>query len=63
MLDSVGNVGLTEIYAEMRSEDTGLCEEILVHVVTLFQRMVARFLMNGYNVIPACSMPFHVLPE
>ena len=50
VLDPAGNVGLTEIYAEMRSEDTGLREETLVHVVTLFQRMVARFLMNGYNV-------------
>lgn len=27
VLDPAGNVGLTEIYAEMRSEDTGLAKK------------------------------------
>ena len=60
VLDPAGNVGLPEIYAEMRSEDTGLREETLVHVVTLFQRVVARFLMNGYNVNTGL---YHAVPR
>lgn len=50
ILDAAGNVGHEQIYKEMREEDTGLREETLVHVVTLYERIVARFLMNGYNV-------------
>lgn len=34
----------------MREEDTGLRQETLVHVVSLYERIIARFLMNGYNV-------------
>lgn len=60
VLDPAGNVGLPEIYVEMRSEDTGLREETLVHVVTLFQRVVARFLMNGYNVNTGL---YHAVPR
>lgn len=50
ILDTAGSAGLDDIYDEMRNEDTGLRRETLVHVVTLFERVVARFLMNGYNV-------------
>lgn len=34
----------------MREEDTGLRQETLVHVVTLYERIVARALMNRHNV-------------
>lgn len=34
----------------MREEDTGLRRETLVHVVALYERIVARALMNGHNV-------------
>lgn len=50
ILDAAGNVGLKQVYKEMREEDTGLREETLVHVVSLYERVIARFLMNGYNV-------------
>lgn len=50
ILESAGNVNLDDIYKEMRAEDTGLRNETLVHVVTLYERIVARLLMNGYNV-------------
>lgn len=50
VLDATGNAGLKEIYKEMLDEDTGLREETIIHVTSLFQRVVARFLMNGYNV-------------
>ena len=49
-LDAAGNVGLEQVYKEMREEDTGLRQETLVHVVSLYERIIARFLMNGYNV-------------
>ena len=50
VLESAGNAGHDEIYKEMREEDTGLRQETLVHVVTLYERIVARFLMNGFSV-------------
>lgn len=50
ILDPAGHVGLEEVYKEMREEDTGLRPETLTHVVTLYERIVARFLMNGYYV-------------
>lgn len=50
ILESAGSAGLPEIYKEMKAEDTGLRDETMTHVVTLFQRIVARFLLNGYNV-------------
>ena len=50
ILDAAGNVELEQIYKEMREEDTGLRQETLVHVVNLYERIVSRFLMNGYNV-------------
>lgn len=50
LLESAGSVGLDKIYEEMKEEDTGLKMETIVHVVTLFLRIVARFILNGYNV-------------
>lgn len=60
VLESAGNAGLDEIYKEMREEDTGLRQETLVHVVTLYERMVARFLMNGFSVNTGL---FHAIPR
>ncbi len=60
ILDPAGKVELEDIYKEMLSEDTGLRRETIVHVVTLFLRIVARFLMNGYNVNTGL---FHAVPR
>lgn len=50
LLESAGNIGLEQIYKEMKEEDTGLKMETIVHVVTLFLRIVMRFILNGYSV-------------
>lgn len=50
ILDPAGKIGLDKVYEEMRAEDTGLRQETLVHVVTLYERVIARLLMNGYHV-------------
>lgn len=50
LLESAGSVNLDKIYEEMKNEDTGLRKETIVHVVTLFLRIVARFILNGYSV-------------
>lgn len=50
VLNSVGTVDNEQLYKDMREEDTGLRIETLVHVVTLYERIVARALMNGNNV-------------
>lgn len=50
LLESAGSVGIEQIYAEMKLEDTGLREETLRHVTDLFQRVVSRLVLNGYNV-------------
>ena len=50
VLDSAGKVGIDKIIEEMRAEDTGLRPETLTHVVNLYDRVVARLLMNGYQV-------------
>ena len=60
VLDPAGDAGLEEIYKEMLEEDTGLRQETMTHVVTLFQRIVARFLMNGFNVNTGL---FHAVPR
>lgn len=60
VLESAGNAGPDAIYKEMREEDTGLRQETLVHVVTLYERIVARFLMNGFNVNTGL---FHAVPR
>lgn len=48
ILDAAGHAGLTEMYKEMREEGAGLRQETMVHVVSLYERIVARCLMNGY---------------
>lgn len=50
VLNSAGTVDNEQLYKDMREEDTGLRPETLVHVVTLYERIVARALMNGHNV-------------
>ena len=50
VLNSAGTGDNEQLYEEMREEDTGLRRETLVHVVTLYERIVARALMNGHNV-------------
>lgn len=50
LLNSAGSVDLNKIYEEMKLEDTGLRQETLVHVTTLFLRVIARLIVNGYNV-------------
>ena len=50
LLESAGNIGLEQIYKEMKEEDTGLKMETIVHVVTLILRIVMRFVLNGYSV-------------
>lgn len=49
-LNSAGTVGLEKIYEEMEKEITGVKKETIVHVTTLFLRVVAQLILNGYNV-------------
>ena len=63
LLESSGNIGLEQIYNEMKEEDTGLRMETIVHVVTLFLRVVMRLILNGYSVTPAFSVLWHNLSE
>ncbi len=48
--ETVGSVSLSGIYKEMKAEDTGLREETIRHVTDLFQRVVTRLVLSGYNV-------------
>lgn len=48
--ETVGSVSLSGIYKEMKTEDTGLREETIRHVTDLFQRVVTRLVLSGYNV-------------
>lgn len=50
ILESAGTATLVDILNEMRTEDTGLRQETIEHVVKLYHRIVARLLLNGYNV-------------
>lgn len=50
LLESAGNIGLEQVYNEMKEEDTGLRMETIVHVVTLFLRVVMHLILNGYSV-------------
>lgn len=50
LLSSAGNIGLEQVYNEMKEEDTGLRMETIVHVVSLFLRVVMRLILNGYSV-------------
>lgn len=48
ILESAGKADIEKVYTEMLTEDTGLRRETIVHSVTLFQRVCARLLMNGW---------------
>lgn len=50
VLETTGKADIDKIYEEMRAEDTGLRPETITHVVTLFQRICARMLMNGWQL-------------
>ena len=50
VLETTGKADIDKIYEEMRAEDTGLRLETIVHSVTLFQRICARLLMNGWQI-------------
>ena len=50
ILETTGKADINKIYEEMRAEDTGLRPETIVHVVTLFERICARLLMNGWQL-------------
>lgn len=48
LLESTGKADINKVYDEMLAEDTGLRKETIVHVVTLYERICARLLMNGW---------------
>lgn len=50
MLNSAGSVDLETVYTEMGKEITGVKKETIVHVVTLFLRIIAELILNGYSV-------------
>lgn len=49
-LESTGKVDMDDIIAAMLKEDTGLRPETLRHSVTLYNRIVTDFILNGYQV-------------
>lgn len=49
-IEKAGNAVLKDIIDEMKAEDTGLRRETIEHVVDLYQRVVERLLLTGYNV-------------
>lgn len=50
VLESTGKADINKVYEEMLAEDTGLRIETIVHVVTLYERICARLLMNGWQL-------------
>ena len=50
VLESAGNLALSDVLDEMKKEDTGLRAETLKHAVDLFQRTVSELVLNGYSV-------------
>lgn len=50
VLESTGKADSERVYEEMLAEDTGLRRETIVHVSTLYERVCARLLMNGYQL-------------
>lgn len=50
VLESTGKVDINKVYDDMQAEDTGLRRETIVHAVTLYNRICARLLMNGYQL-------------
>ena len=47
VLESAGNLTLSDVLDEMKKEDTGLRAETLKHAVDLFQRTVSELVLNG----------------
>ncbi len=50
VLESAGKADSNKVYEEMLAEDTGLRRETIVHVTTLYERVCARMLMNGWQL-------------
>ena len=50
ILESTGKADINKVYDEMQAEDTGLRRETIVHAVTLYNRICARLLMNGWQL-------------
>lgn len=50
VLQSPGKADMERVYEEMIKQDTGLRRETLVHVTTLFERVCAQLLMNGWQL-------------
>lgn len=50
VLETTGKADINKVYNEMRAEDTGLRPETIVHVVTLYERICARLLLNGWQL-------------
>lgn len=50
ILETTGKADINKVYEEMLNEDTGLRKETIVHVTTLYERVCARLLMNGWQL-------------
>lgn len=50
ILESTGKADQNKVFDEMQAEDTGLRRETIVHSVTLYNRICARLLMNGWQL-------------
>lgn len=50
VLEGTGKADINKVYEEMLAEDTGLRRETLIHVTTLYERVCARLLMNGWQL-------------
>lgn len=50
VLESTGKADINKVYEDMLAEDTGLRRETIVHVTSLYERICARLLMNGYQL-------------
>ena len=59
-LESAGNLGLSDILEAMKQEDTGLRQETINHVVSLYHRVLADRVLSGYAVNAEL---FYMTPE
>lgn len=50
VLETTGKADINKVYEEMLAEDTGIRRETIIHVTTLYERICARLLMNGYQL-------------
>lgn len=50
VLETTGKADINKVYEEMLAEDTGLRRETIVHVTTLYERVCARLLLNGWQL-------------